>query len=165
MKLDALNLGLALKDTILILLSAGIPCMAVAKTLPADVGAGRVAWFDITSSDVAKSKDFYGKLFGWTFNSVVGSEHTFEIAVNGTAIGTLRGADGKISVSNGVVYIQVNDLPASCKKAQELGATIPDGFPFNLPDGTGAIALVTDPAGHPVGMYSRAPLPATAPTK
>jgi hypothetical protein len=29
------------------------------------------------------------------------------------------------------------------------------GFPFNLSDGTGAIALVLDPAGHPMGMYSR----------
>jgi hypothetical protein len=34
-----------------------------------------------------------------------------------------------------------------------------DGFPFNLPDGIGAIALVVDPAGHPVGLYSRKLLP------
>jgi predicted enzyme related to lactoylglutathione lyase len=52
----------------------------------------------------------------------------------------------------------VTDLPASCKKAKELGGKIPDGFPFNLPDGIGAIALVIDPAGHPIGLYSRTPL-------
>ena len=62
-----------------------------------------------------------------------------------------RSLDGKITPFNGGDYIQVNDLPASCKKAQELGGTMPGGFPFNLPDGTGAIAVVLDPAGHPVG--------------
>jgi hypothetical protein len=38
-------------------------------------------------------------------------------------------------------------------------------FPFNLPDGTGAIALVADPSGHPIGMYSRTLLPTSAPAK
>jgi len=57
-----------------------------------------------------------------------------------------------------VVYVQVTDLQASCKKAKELGGTIPPGFPFDLPNGIGAIALVVDPAGHPVGLYSRIPL-------
>ena len=131
MKLEAFSFSLTIKDILLLVLSAGIPSMAVAKTLPADVGPGRVAWFDITTTDIAKSKEFYGKLFGWTFNSVMGSDQAFEIAVGGTGIGTLRGAEGKITPFNGVVYIQVSDLLASCKKAKELGGTIPEGFPFN----------------------------------
>jgi hypothetical protein len=68
---------------------------------------------------------------------------------------TLRGTDGQIRAFNGVVYVQVRDLPESCAKAKKLAGTIPHGFPFNLPDGTGAIALLADPAGHPIGMYSR----------
>ncbi len=28
-----------------------------------DVGPGRIAWFDITTTDLAKSKAFYGSLF------------------------------------------------------------------------------------------------------
>ena len=35
--------------------------------------------------------------------------------------------------------------------------TLAPGFPFNLTNRTGAIALVLDPSGHPVGMYSRKP--------
>ena len=129
------------------------------KPLPADVGAGRVAWFDITSTDVARSRDFYGKLFDWQFEPVQGSDKTLEIVAGGTAIGTLRGADGTISLFNGTVYVQVNDLPAMCRKAAELGGRVAPGFPFNLPDGRGAIGLVADPSGHPIGMYSRAKLP------
>jgi uncharacterized protein len=162
MKLEAFSFSLAVKDIVWILLAASIPSVVSAKSLPADVGPGRVAWFDITTSDLTKSKDFYGKLFAWTFNPVPGTDQAVEIVAGGTGIGTLRGAEGKITPFNGVVYVQVSDLPASCKKARELGGTIPAGFPFNLTDGTGAIAVVLDPAGHPVGMYSRTPLPPVA---
>ena len=128
------------------------------KSMPADVGSGRVAWFDITTTDLPKSKEFYGKLFDWTFNPVQGTHLAVEIVSGGLAIGTIRVAEGKISPSNGVVYVQVVDIQESCKKAKELGGTLVPGFPFDLPNGTGAIGLVSDPAGHPVGMYSRTPL-------
>ena len=124
------------------------------KSMPADVGSGRVAWFDITTTDLAKSKEFYGKLFDWTFNPVQGTDQAVEIVSGGSAIGTIRGAEGQISPFNGVVYVQVPDIQESCKKAKELGGTLVPGFPFDLPNGTGAIGLVSDPAGHPVGMYS-----------
>lgn len=132
----------------------------------ADVGAGRVAWFDITTTNLLRSKEFYGKLFDWQFNSLKGSNYAVEIALGGTPIGTLRVAEGKISAYSGVVYVQVADIEVACKKAKELGGTIPPGFPFNLHDGAGAVALVVDPAGHAVGMYSRTPLPpAPSPAK
>jgi len=131
---------------------------ATAKAPPADVGPGRIAWFDISTTSLAQSKDFYGKLFDWQFTPVQGTDQAAEIVAGGTPIGTLRVADGKISGFNGVVYVQVSNIQASCKKAKELGGVIPPGFPFDLPDGIGAIAIVVDPAGHPVGLYSRTPL-------
>ena len=103
------------------------------KNLPADVGAGRIAWFDISTTNLAQAKEFYGKLFGWQFNPVQGSDQAAEIVAGGTPIGTIRGAEGAISAFNGVVYVQVNDIQASCKKAADLGAKVVPGFPFNLP--------------------------------
>ena len=132
------------------------------KTPPPDVGPGRIAWFDITTSNLQQSREFYGKLFDWSFTPLAGTDQAVEIEVRGASIGTLRVAEGKIGTFNGVVYVQVTDILASCKKAKELGGTIVAGFPFNLSDGTGAIALVLDPAGHPVGMYSRTRLASAA---
>lgn len=129
------------------------------KAPPADVGAGRAVWFDVTTTDLARSKEFYGKLFDWQFTPIEGTDMAVEIVAGGTAIGTLRSAEGAISAYNGVVYVQVDDILASCAKAKELGGIIPPGFPFNLSDGIGAIALVADPSGHPIGLYSRTPLP------
>ena len=132
------------------------------KSRPADVGPGRVAWFDITTTDLAKSKEFYSKLLDWTFRPLQGTDQAVEIVSRDAAIGTLRVAEGQIGTANGVVYVQVNDIQASCDRAKQLGATLVPGFPFNLSDGTGAIGLILDPAGHPFGMYSRI---AIAPTK
>jgi predicted enzyme related to lactoylglutathione lyase len=144
-------------------LTTGLSAAPEQKGPKPDVGDGRVAWFDITSTNLTQSKAFYAGLFGWEFTSVPGGENlALEIVSGGQPIGTLRVAEGKISPYDGVVYIQVKDMPASCAKAKELGGMIPPGFPFNLSDGRGAIALVADPAGHPVGMYSRTPLPAAA---
>lgn len=139
--------------------------MLVSGALPAatpkkpDVGPGHVAWFDITTTKLSVSKEFYGKLFDWEFRPVQGTDLAAEIVSGGTAIGTIRVAEGAISGFNGVVYVQVTEMEASCKMAKELGGTIPPGFPFNLSDGGGAVALVVDPVGHPFGMYSRTSLP------
>jgi predicted enzyme related to lactoylglutathione lyase len=129
-----------------------------------DVGSGRLAWFDITTPNLPVSKEFYSKLLDWHFMPVkgAGADQAAEIVAGDTSIGTLRVADGKISPFNGIVYVQVADIQASCAKAKELGGTIPPGFPFNLPDGKGSIALIVDPAGHPVGLYSKTMLPAKA---
>ena len=139
---------------------------ATHKSPPADVGPGRIAWFDITTANLPQSKEFYGKLFDWQFAPVNGTDQAAEINAGGTAVGTLRVAEGKISTFNGIVYVQVTDIQASCRKVSQLGGTVVPGFPFDLPDGTGAIAVAVDPAGHPVGLYSRTPLPpAPSPTR
>ena len=135
----------------------------VKPQMPADVGPGRVAWFDISTTNLARAKEFYGKLFDWTFTAVTGTDQAVEINSRGTAIGTIRSADGAISGFNGVVYIQVDDVQNASNRAKALGGTIAQGFPFNLPNGTGAISLVVDPSGHPVGLYSRARIPAKMP--
>ena len=124
---------------------------------------GRVVWFDLTSTNLEKSKTFYGQLLGWTFAPVEGLGEAVEIRSGGEAVGTLRVADGKISTFNGVVYVQVSDIQAKPEKARELGGTVPEGFPFELPNKKGAVALVIDPGGHPIGLYSPGLLKAPTP--
>jgi predicted enzyme related to lactoylglutathione lyase len=153
----------SLTATLALALMAGPLHADPPKPLPADVGPGRIAWFDITTSNLSQSRGFYGQLFDWTFAPVEGTDQALEIVAGGEAVGTLRTAEGQISPFNGVVYVQVADIEASCAKAKALGGTIAPGFPFDLPGGIGAIALVLDPSGHPVGLYSRTPLPAGAP--
>ena len=135
---------------------AGVVVLAQSKPqMPADVGAGRAAWFDITTTNLTRAREFYGKLFGWTFTAVAGTTQAVEINSRGVAIGTIRGADGAISGFNGVVYIQVDDVQSASEQAKTLGATIVPGFPFNLPNGTGAISLIAIPRGTRWALFTR----------
>lgn len=154
--------SLMLATVMVLALPTGESHAKAGKFPPAEVQAGRIAWFDITTTDLARSKDFYGGLFGWKFTPVAATDQAVEIVSGGTPIGTLRVADGKIGGFNGVVYVKVADIQAACAKAKELGGTVVPGFPFNLQDGRGAIAVAVDPAGHPVGMYSKTPLASAA---
>jgi predicted enzyme related to lactoylglutathione lyase len=154
MNLRAVAVTLLLNFTLMKIDIAGGQSDSNAKTAPLEVGVGRIAWFDITTGNLSRSKEFYGKLFDWTFKPVPGSDQAVEINAAGARIGTIRMAEGKLSRHNGVVYVQVNDVESSCKKVKELGGTIPPGFPFNLPDGSGAVGLALDPVGHPVGLFS-----------
>src|SRR5262245_33847101 len=53
-----------------------------------DVGDGRVAWFDITTTNLQQSKDFYAKLFGWEYTTLKGAENlAAEIVSGGQPIG------------------------------------------------------------------------------
>lgn len=154
--------------SVLVVLSVSLACL-LGQAQPGsdkkggpkpDVGAGRVAWFDLTTTDMAKSKEFYGKLLDWKFIALPGTDLAATIEAGGTEIGTLRVAEGKLGSFNGVVYLQVADMPTAWKKAKELGATLVPGFPFDLDGGGGAVGLLADPVGHPVGLYSRKPLAA-----
>ena len=102
---------------VIVLLGAGVVAQTK-RPMPPDVGPGRVAWFDISTTNLTQAKEFYGKLFDWTFGPVEGTDQAFDIVARGAAIGTLRGAEGQLSGFNGVVYIQVNDIQASCSKAK-----------------------------------------------
>ncbi len=124
-----------------------------------DVGVGRIAWFDLSTKNLAASKEFYSKLFGWTYRSVTGTDLAATIVSGDQEIGTLRVAEGAISPFNGVVYVQVADVQEASTKAAALGGKVVEGFPFNLSDGAGAISLLGDPSGHPIGLYSRKLLP------
>jgi hypothetical protein len=142
-----------------LLAAAWLPHGVAAQAMPADVGPGRIAWFDLATTNLAKSVEFYRELFGWQFTPVQGTDLAVEIVAGGQPIGTLRVADGAISTFNGVVYVQVTGLAGLVARAKALGGTVPPGFPFNLPGGRGAIALVVEPGGHPIGLYDRSTLP------
>lgn len=49
------------------------------KSAPANVGNGRIVWFDITTSNPPQSKEFYGKLFDWSFAPLQGTDQAVEV--------------------------------------------------------------------------------------
>lgn len=119
-----------------------------------------VAHVEIASSDPAKAGKFYSELFGWS---------TFDIPdMNYLFIQPEEGATGAVvpvgesyynfKPDTVLVYISTDDVAASLKKAEELGATtILASTPI---PGTGDFGIFQDPTGNVIGLYRADPQPA-----
>lgn len=112
-----------------------------------------VAMFEITSPDGARALEFYTNLFGWSARDAGGG---YQLVDTGAGDGAIPGGIGQSDdpAEAGVkVYVRVDDLSAYLDRAVSLGgARVVEPSP--LPDGYGSIAVLTDPDGNQVGLWS-----------
>lgn len=111
-------------------------------------------WMQQGSSDPAKAKDFYGKLFNWSFD-----DKTLE---SGGAFIQIDAGDGPIAGIHRAgenepicwtPFVNVDDIHKSTAKAEELGGkTI---VPItDLGGGEGFYSVFIDPTGAVLGLYA-----------
>ncbi len=118
--------------------------------------AGAPCWFELISTDPARSIDFHRELFGWQGvegPSGGGGPYWFLRNANGT-VGALRGlAPGEPRGYWGV-YFGVVDLDAALAHAEALGGRrLFD--PFNVPN-FGRGAMLTDTVGTVISLWQPA---------
>lgn len=88
--------------------------------------SNNVTWFEIGTDDVATARDFYGAVFGWTFETGPGASSYSMISTPGGE-GALQGglADtGGRAPNYAVFYIQVDDVPATLAAAEARSAKV-----------------------------------------
>jgi uncharacterized protein len=116
-------------------------------------GTNTVAWFEIGAPDVAAAKEFYGSLFGWSFQP--DGEYTL-ITAPGAA-----GPSGGIFNTGGnippyaIFVVQVADVAATAARSEELGGKVV-AAPMTTDDGM-VIAYLTDPNGSRFALFSPKP--------
>ncbi|MBG0564420.1 VOC family protein [Actinoplanes aureus] len=112
-----------------------------------------VAFFEITSTDAERARSFYCDLFGWSAPTDPEDGYALvdtgagEAAIGG-GIGPAQGA-GDAGVK---IYVQVEDLEQSLRRATALGGTTLVA-PTPLPGDYGRFAVFADPDGNPVGLW------------
>ena len=87
---------------------------------------------ELQTTDVAKAKQFYARLFDWKLEDVKVSDSNMPQGFEYTMIKVGEGVGGGMMKAMGMAqaapmwlaYVQVNDVAASTKKAKELGAEI-----------------------------------------
>jgi predicted enzyme related to lactoylglutathione lyase len=113
---------------------------------------------ELSTSDVAKAKSFYGSLFDWKLEDVdiPGGPAYTTIGVGGTGPG---GGMMKHPVpgapSTWLAYVLVDDIDAAIKKARALGAKIARDK-TEVP-GFGWLAIIVDPTGAELGLWTTPP--------
>jgi len=107
---------------------------------------------ELVSTDVAKAKSFYGKLFKWKLEDVDMGDMTYTLIRVGEGTG---GGLMKNPVSDGhsmwIAYVKVADVKAATKKAKALGAKIKKDV--TEVKGAGSLSIITDPTGAMLGLW------------
>jgi len=112
-----------------------------------EVLVGKVVWHDLLTHDAEAARQFYGTLFGWSFE---GSEEApgryWDITREGQVIGSVFAADpDELDSPLWLVSISVPDVDGWVLRASSLGAAI-TVQPTDLPN-RGRYAVVQDPQG------------------
>jgi uncharacterized protein len=114
---------------------------------------GAPCWIDLATSDVDKAKDFYGTVFGWTFESA-GPKYGGYInaSKDGQPVAGLMYNDPKWNSPDGwTTYLHTADINATIAEATKAGATTCVA-PMEVKD-KGHMAMLTDPTGAFVGLW------------
>lgn len=107
---------------------------------------------ELNSSDVDKSKRFYGSLLDWKLEDMPMGDMTYTMIKVGEGTGggmmkhPMPGA-----ASAWLPYVLVADIKAATAKAKALGATIKRDV-TEVPD-AGYLSIVADPMGATLGMW------------
>jgi predicted enzyme related to lactoylglutathione lyase len=110
---------------------------------------------ELSTTDVGKAKDFYGKLFKWTLEDVPmdGGAYTMIKVGEGTGGGIMQqmvpGAP-----SAWLAYVEVDDIAAATKRAKDLGATVMRDVTEVM--GAGWLSIIVDPTGAVLGLWKAA---------
>ena len=116
----------------------------------------RVGWNELTTSDPAAARGFYGGLFGWTSDDFMPmgeyGEYRF-FAHGGTAIGAVCGLMPGGS-SGWRYYIRVPSIPQAVEAVKAGGGTVSMG-PHEVPGGD-HIIIGNDPQGAEFALVGKA---------
>lgn len=109
---------------------------------------GAFSWCELMTRDREAAVQFYGKLFGWTFdtsNTGVGPYHVIKNGAAGIGgiMGLPPGADAM--PPTWACYVTVDDVEATVRQCSALGGTVVMP-PTPIPE-VGRFAVIKDPQG------------------
>jgi predicted enzyme related to lactoylglutathione lyase len=105
---------------------------------------------ELNTTDLGKSKEFYGALFDWTLEDVPGMDYTVIKVGEGTGGGMMKhpvpGAP-----SAWLAYVAVSDIDAATAKAKSLGANVMKDV-TEIP-GIGWFSVIIDLTGAALALF------------
>ena len=114
---------------------------------------------ELQTNDLAKAKEFYGKLFDWKLEDAPMPDgkgtYTLIRTGEGTGGGMFANPDPH-ALSRWLTYVGVDDIAASTDKARELGATVAQDV---MKVGEyGWLSVLIDPTGAVFALWKPKPM-------
>jgi hypothetical protein len=117
---------------------------------------GTSNWVELRTSDQSAAKEFYGSLFGWSFDDqLIPQDGVYSMAtLRGEAVAAIAPIPADESDAGPPIwrtYIAVDDVNATSEKIAPAGGRVVTAA-FDVGD-AGRMAWVTDPTGAVVGLW------------
>jgi predicted enzyme related to lactoylglutathione lyase len=110
---------------------------------------GKICYLEIPATDVARSSDFYSKVFGWGIRKRGDGRLAFDDST-GQVSGTWVIGRPATSQAGLLFYIMVDSVSAAVDAVTANGGTIVQPIGGDAPEIT---ARFHDPAGNLIGLY------------
>ncbi len=114
---------------------------------------GALSWNELASLDMDASAQFYGELFGWSFEPMDSPQMPYRVIRNrdGHSNGGIRPVMPPGTPPHWLVYFGADDVAAGLARVSELGGSELVGA---TPIGPGTVGVAQDPQGAVFALYS-----------
>jgi predicted enzyme related to lactoylglutathione lyase len=136
-----------------------------AESTPSGDQVGSIWWNELNAHDTERARAFYAKVAGWTPKAMSlddpsraakpgEQEYTIFSAKGQETAGVtkIEDAEGEEQEARWVPYIQVANVDAAVRSAEEMGGKIVES-PYDVPK-IGRLAVVEDPEGAVFGLVT-----------
>src|SRR4051794_31026092 len=121
------------------------------STTSTQTATGQFVWHDHMSGDEQKAKDFYGNLFGWTYEAFKTDMGDYPmITKDGAQHGGFGPAQGG-APPHWIGHVVVDDADAAGKRAESAGGSVLAAM--DIPQ-VGRFAVIRDPQGAVISAFA-----------
>jgi hypothetical protein len=118
--------------------------------MPPTLGNGKICYVEIPAADIARSAEFYRKVFGWKVRQRGDGSTAFDDGVNEVSGTWVRGRPP--ATPGFVLYIMVDDAAATVDAIVAAGGEIVQPIGADAPEIT---ARFRDPGGNILGIFEQ----------
>jgi len=119
--------------------------------MPPTLANGKICYIELPATDIARSADFYQKVFGWNVRKRGNGSTAFDDTVGQVSGSWVKGRPPHTSIGL-IFYIMVDDCAATVELVKGNGGEILQPIGADAPEIT---ARFRDPGGNVIGLYQQ----------
>jgi len=119
--------------------------------MPPTLANGKICYFEMPAADIARSSDFYQRVFGWNIRKRKDGSIAFD-DTTGEVSGTWVLGRPAAATPGLLFYIMVDSVAATCERIVAQGGEIVQPIGMDAPEIT---ARFRDPSGNVIGLYQQ----------
>ena len=119
--------------------------------MPPTFANGKICYIEIPATDISRSAEFYGKVFGWHIRQRADDSIAFDDGVGEVSGTWVLGRPPAISPGL-LVYVMVDSVAATVELVVAHGGEIVQPVGADAPEIT---ARFRDPGGNVIGLYEQ----------